>query len=110
MPPACCLQVLAYVNDCRLKANSLRLNPNARRRIGHDWLVDTQPADSRSTTLGMVPGRDVASRIQVGIELIPTLPTLEFALRTTVGTSHMPAAATRLRGMPRINLCHHTTP
>src|SRR5262249_44325268 len=69
-----------------------------------------QPADSRSTTIGMVLSRDIARRIQVGIEMIPTLPTNEYALGTAVGASNMPAAATRLRGMPGIDPSHRTTP
>src|SRR6266508_507071 len=94
---------------CRLKANSLRLTTERAGR-GHDWLVDTQPADSRSTTIGMVLGRDVTSSVQVSIEMISTLPTDEYALRTAVGASTMPAAATCLRGMPGVNPSHRTTP
>src|SRR6266542_2106795 len=94
---------------CRLKANSLRLTTERVGR-GHDWLVDSQPADSRSTTIGMVLGRDVTSSVQVSIEMISTLPTDEYALRTAVGASNMPAAATHLRGMPGVNPSHRTTP
>ena len=80
------------------------------QRIGHDWLVDTQPANSSFTTIGMLLGRDSARRMHVGIEMIATRPTFEYALRTAVGASNMPAAATSLRGMPGINPSHRTTP
>src|SRR5438093_353999 len=98
------------VNNCQLKQAACVSTRSQRQRIGHDWLVDTQPADSRFTTTGMVLGRDVASGIQVSIELIPTLPTNEDALGTTVGASNMPAAATHLRGMPGVNPSHRTAP
>ena len=81
-----------------------------KQRIGHDWLVDTQPADSSSTTIGMVLSRNVASGVQVSIEMIPTLPTFEDALGTAVGAGTMPTAATCLRGMSRVNRNHRTTP
>src|SRR5439155_23981650 len=55
-------------------------------------------------------GRDIASGIQVSIEMKDALPTNEYALRTAVGASNMPAAATRLRGMPGVNPSHRTTP
>src|SRR5947208_1050405 len=58
----------------------------------------------------MVLGRDVTSSVQVSIEIIPTLPTDEHALGTAVGASNMPAAATRLRGMPGIDPSHPTAP
>src|SRR5262245_59743641 len=58
----------------------------------------------------MVLRRDIASCIQVGIEMKSTLPTHEYALRTAVGTSMMPTAATLLRGMSRIDRNHRTTP
>ena len=38
-----------------------------------------------------------------------TLPTHEYALGTAVGAGTMPTAATRLRGMSRINRNHPTT-
>jgi hypothetical protein len=58
----------------------------------------------------MVLSRNVTSSIQVGIEVIPTLPTNEYALGTAVGASNMPAAATRLRGMPGVDPSYRTTP
>jgi hypothetical protein len=58
----------------------------------------------------MVLGRDVASGVQVSIEMKSTLPTNEYALGTAVGASSMPAAATHLRGMSGINPNHRTTP
>src|SRR5262249_10638773 len=58
----------------------------------------------------MVLGRDIASRIQVSIEMKSTLPTDEYASRTAVGANNMPAAATHLRGMPGGYPSHHTTP
>jgi hypothetical protein len=58
----------------------------------------------------MVPCRDVASAIQVGIEMKTTVPTLEYALRTAVVAGDVSAAATPLRSVSRVNRNDHTTP
>src|SRR5262245_23483045 len=58
----------------------------------------------------MVLGRNITSRIQVSIQMIPTLPTLEHALGTAVVAGRVPSAATHLRGMPGVNPSHRTTP
>jgi hypothetical protein len=93
---------------CRLKANSLRLTTERVGR-GHDRLV-AQPTGRGSAPTSTVLGRNVTSRIQVGIEMKSTLPTDEYALRTAVGAGRMPTAATSLRGMSRIDRDHRTTP
>ena len=90
------------------KRNSLRLTTGQAGR-GHDRLV-AQPASRVLAHAGMVLGRDIPSAIQVSIEMIPTLPTNECALRTTVVAGTMPAAATPLRSMSRIDRDHRTTP
>src|SRR6266487_3819935 len=56
----------------------------------------------------MVLGRDIASRIQISIEMIPTLPTNEHALRTAVVAGDMPTAIAHLRSMPGVNPDHCT--
>jgi hypothetical protein len=58
----------------------------------------------------MVLGRDIASGVQVGIEMISTVPTNEHTLGTAVGAGAIPTAATHLRGMPGIDPSHPTTP
>src|SRR6266511_4484359 len=92
----------------RLKPRGLRLT-TARVGRGHARLV-AQPTGRGSAPTGTVLGRDIASGVQVSIEMIPTLPTLEYALRTAVVASRMPTAATQLRGMSRVNRNHRTTP
>ena len=66
-------------------------------------------AEDWKALIGMVLGRDIASRIQVSIKMIPTLPTDEYRLRTAVVAGTMPTAATSLRGMSRIDRNHRTT-
>src|SRR5262245_10224197 len=100
---ACCQSTY-----CRLKANSLLLTTERVGR-GNDRLV-AQPASRELAHAGTVLGRDIASRIQIGIEMIATLPTNENTLRTAVVAGGMPAAATSLRGMSRIDRNHRTTP
>src|SRR6266508_2441222 len=97
------------VNNCQLKQAACASTRRHWCRVGHDRLV-AQPASRKPAHAGMVLGRDIASRIQVGIEMIPTFPTLEHALRAAVVAGGMPAAATRLRGMSRIDRDHRTTP
>ncbi len=84
--------------------------PWQSRGIRDDWLHDIQPTDSRFTTTGMVRSRDIASAIQVGIEMKSTFPTFELALRTAVVAGGMPTPAARLGGMSRVNRNHRTTP
>src|SRR6266540_281475 len=92
--------------NVRLKQGGLFSNPEIR--VGNDRLV-AQPTGKGYAPTGTVLGRDIASGVQVRIEMIPTLPTLECALGTPVGAGSMPTAATQLRGMSRINRNHRTT-
>jgi len=84
----------------------LFLNPETR--VGNDRLV-AQPTGRGFASTGTILGRDIASSIQVGIEIVLTLPTLEDALGTSVGAGSVPTAATPLRGMSRIDRNHRTT-
>src|SRR5436853_317190 len=93
------------------KAGGLSLAlPRQSRGIRDDWLHDIQPTDSRFTTTGMVRSRDIASAIQVGIEMKTAFPTLEYALRTAVVAGDVSAAATSLRSVSRVNRNYPTTP
>ena len=76
---------------------------------GHDRLV-AQPTSRELAHAGMVLGRDGTSRIQVGIELVATIPTFEYALGAAVVAGCMPTPAACLGGMTRIDRDHRTTP
>src|SRR5438874_2072012 len=54
----------------------------------------------------MVLGGNISGRVEVGMQFEATGTTHKTALRTTVVTGLMPAAATRLRGMPRVHPGH----
>ena len=75
----------------------------------HGRLVDRQPASLGHAEAGTVLGRDVASGVEVSVQLEITRPTLEPRTRTAVVTGNVPAEATGLRGIPRINRRHRTT-
>src|SRR3990167_3362714 len=81
-----------------------------RKTTRNNRRVDRAPASPRYTKAGMVLGRDIPCRIEVSMQLEATRPTDEATARTAVVASLVPAAATGLRGMSRINRNHRATP
>jgi hypothetical protein len=92
-----------------LTPGGLRLNHEPRLLIRHDWLVDRQPTSITFSNAGMVLGRDITGRIEVGMQFKATSTTHKPTPGTAVGAGGMPTAATRLRGMSRIDRNHRTT-
>jgi len=85
------------VNLLSRKRDSLSLTTERVGR-GNDRLV-AQPTGRGHAPTGTVLGRNVARRIQVGIEMKSTLPTLEYTSRTAVVAGGMPTPAARLGGV-----------
>src|SRR3990167_7349652 len=77
--------------------------------LAHERPLDDRPAGRGPAPTGLVLGRDVPGAVEVGVKRETTLPALEPGARTPVVAGLMPAAATRLRGMPRINRSHRAT-
>lgn len=78
--------------------------------ISHDRQVDRLPAQISSTDLSTVLGRDIPSRVQVGVDFKPTFMTLELGTRAAVVLGCVSTARASLRGISRVYRDHRTTP
>jgi hypothetical protein len=76
--------------------------------LSHDRSVDRRPASRGYTSTGLVLGSDVSCPVQIGMQLEATSSAPEPSTRASVVAGDVPAATTRLRGMPGIDPDHRT--
>jgi hypothetical protein len=98
------------VNNCRVNATACASTRTPSRRIGHDRLVDTQPAEGGYTAFSTVLSRDVTRSIEVGMQRVATRTTHKQSPGTAVVAGSMPTLAARLGGMSWVNHDHPTAP
>jgi hypothetical protein len=81
---------LAGVNNCRLKGDSLRLNPTHKARVGHHRPIDCGPLD-------------IDRSVMISRELMVAHDTTKLSLAFAIAALGMPAGATALTGVSWID-------